>query len=215
MTPVESYLEHYGQILLTNYRKFALWTWENGRPTPGERFFITENECAFWDITHRARDHPLHGEALKDFYVRYFRMAERRIVDGTLAQKVPGRVASRPPVRASCPNGLSLRGSHPLRTPAHRRQIARHYQARPPHRHSPRAPSRARRALSSHRGDAGRPTFSCEGQDPEPPTADNHLNYDTNPANPKSHSGWLAACETTPHGGWRRSARHAFPTSQA
>lgn len=29
---VRNYLEHYGQILLTNYRSFALWSWCGGKP---------------------------------------------------------------------------------------------------------------------------------------------------------------------------------------
>jgi len=44
---VRGYLEHYGQILLTNYRIFALYTWEGGKPVAGESFSIAESEAAF------------------------------------------------------------------------------------------------------------------------------------------------------------------------
>jgi hypothetical protein len=67
---VRGYLEHYGQILLTNYRSFALWTWEGGKPTAGESFFLAESEAAFWDIARHAKDHRLLGERLTEYLRR-------------------------------------------------------------------------------------------------------------------------------------------------
>ena len=66
---VRNYLEHYGQILLTNYRSFALYSWEGGKPVPGESFYLAENEAAFWEIARHAKDHRLLGERLTE-YVR-------------------------------------------------------------------------------------------------------------------------------------------------
>jgi len=45
---VQKYLTHYGQILLTNYRDFALWHWENGRARSGETYTFASNETDFW-----------------------------------------------------------------------------------------------------------------------------------------------------------------------
>ncbi len=67
---VRNYLDHYGQILLTNYRSFALWTWEGGKPVAGENFHLAENEGAFWDIARHARDHRLLGERLLEYLRR-------------------------------------------------------------------------------------------------------------------------------------------------
>jgi hypothetical protein len=59
---VRTYLEHYGQILVTNYRTFALFSWQNGRPVPGERYVIADSEQAFWDKVHTLRNDPSHPE---------------------------------------------------------------------------------------------------------------------------------------------------------
>ncbi|MEO6740062.1 MAG: type ISP restriction/modification enzyme [Chthoniobacteraceae bacterium] len=67
---VRNYLDHYGQILLTNYRSFALWTWENGKPVAGESFHLAESEAAFWDIARHAKDHKLLGERLTEYLRR-------------------------------------------------------------------------------------------------------------------------------------------------
>ena len=67
---VRNYLEHYGQILLTNYRSFALYSWEGGKPVPGESFYIAESEAAFWDIARHAKDHRLLGERLTEYLRR-------------------------------------------------------------------------------------------------------------------------------------------------
>ncbi|HEV7405997.1 MAG TPA: N-6 DNA methylase, partial [Chthoniobacteraceae bacterium] len=67
---VRGYLEHYGQILLTNYRSFALYSWEGGKPVPGESFFVAESVSAFWDIARNPREHPLLGERLTEYLRR-------------------------------------------------------------------------------------------------------------------------------------------------
>ena len=67
---VRGYLEHYGQILLTNYRSFALYSWEGGKPVAGEDFLIAENASAFWEIARHAKDHRLLGERLIEYLRR-------------------------------------------------------------------------------------------------------------------------------------------------
>ena len=67
---VRGYLENYGQILLTNYRSFALYSWEGGKPVPGEGFHIAESVSAFWDIARHAKDHKLLGERLTEYLRR-------------------------------------------------------------------------------------------------------------------------------------------------
>lgn len=59
---VRGYLEHYGQIMLTNYRAFALWSWREGRAVPGERFIIAPNETEFWAKVHTISKDPKHPE---------------------------------------------------------------------------------------------------------------------------------------------------------
>ncbi|MCE9634906.1 MAG: N-6 DNA methylase [Planctomycetes bacterium] len=59
---VQKYLEHYGQILLTNYRAFALWSWRNGKAVAGERYSIAPTAKDFWDKTHTVRKDPKHPE---------------------------------------------------------------------------------------------------------------------------------------------------------
>ena len=75
---VEKYLRGYGQILLTNYRSFALWTWEGGKPVGGETFHIAESEAAFWEIARHAKDHRLLGERLTE-YLRRALLARARL----------------------------------------------------------------------------------------------------------------------------------------
>lgn len=59
---VRNYLEHYGQILLTNYRSFALWSWRGGKAVAGERYSIAPSAKEFWDKTHTVRNDPKHPE---------------------------------------------------------------------------------------------------------------------------------------------------------
>lgn len=67
---VEKYLKNYGQILLSNYRSFAIWIWQSGRAIPGETFFIAESEPAFWDLARDPREHVLLGESLVEYLRR-------------------------------------------------------------------------------------------------------------------------------------------------
>lgn len=67
---VRGYLEHYRQILLTNYRSFALFSWEAGKPLAGERFSIADSESAFWEINHARRTDPILHERLWQFLRR-------------------------------------------------------------------------------------------------------------------------------------------------
>ena len=59
---VRGYLEHYGQILLTNYRSFALWSWQGGKAVAGERYSIAGSEKDFWDKVIVFRSNPKHPE---------------------------------------------------------------------------------------------------------------------------------------------------------
>jgi hypothetical protein len=59
---VRNYLEQYGQIILTNYRAFALWSWREGKAVPGERHIIAETEAEFWKTIHTLRQDPKHPE---------------------------------------------------------------------------------------------------------------------------------------------------------
>ncbi|MEQ1761205.1 MAG: type ISP restriction/modification enzyme, partial [Vicinamibacterales bacterium] len=59
---VRGYLDHYQQVLITNYRTFALFSWENGKPVAGERYVIAPSEEAFWDKVHTLRKDPNHPE---------------------------------------------------------------------------------------------------------------------------------------------------------
>ncbi|HRK13876.1 MAG TPA: hypothetical protein PK490_06280 [Prosthecobacter sp.] len=59
---VRNYLEHYGQILLTSYRSFALWSWRGGKAVPGERYSIAPSAKEFWDKTHTVRNDAKHPE---------------------------------------------------------------------------------------------------------------------------------------------------------
>lgn len=82
---VRNYLEHYGQILLTNYRSFALWTWEGAKPIPGETSFLAESESAFWDTARHAKDHPLLGERLTEYLRRVLLLRARLAAPRDLA----------------------------------------------------------------------------------------------------------------------------------
>lgn len=75
---VRGYLEHYGQILLTNFRNFALYTWEGGKPFAGEDFLIARNAEEFWEIARHPRDHRLLGERLTE-YLRRVLLARARL----------------------------------------------------------------------------------------------------------------------------------------
>ena len=57
---VRDYLEHYGQILLTNYRAFALWSWEGGKAVRGESFSLAPSVDDFWHEAHSIRNDPKH-----------------------------------------------------------------------------------------------------------------------------------------------------------
>lgn len=61
-TQVQKYLENYGQILLTNYRAFALWSWREGKAVPGEHHTIAASETEFWEKIHTLRQDPKHPE---------------------------------------------------------------------------------------------------------------------------------------------------------
>ncbi|MGI8481739.1 MAG: N-6 DNA methylase, partial [Chthoniobacterales bacterium] len=82
---VRGYLEHYGQILLTNYRSFAIWTWEASKPAPGETFYIAESEVAFWEIARRAKDYALLCERLTEYLRRVLLLRARLAAPRDLA----------------------------------------------------------------------------------------------------------------------------------
>lgn len=59
---VLNYLESYGQILLTNYRSYAIWSWNNGKPIRGEHYHFAPSEQEFWTKAHALRADPKHPE---------------------------------------------------------------------------------------------------------------------------------------------------------
>ena len=59
---VRTYLEAYGQILLTNFRSFALWSLRDGKPTRGETHTISASPQDFWSYIHTWREKPDHPE---------------------------------------------------------------------------------------------------------------------------------------------------------
>lgn len=59
---VRGYLETYGQILLTNYRAFALWSWRDGKPVRGEHLTLAASEQDFWSRVHAMRSTPNHPD---------------------------------------------------------------------------------------------------------------------------------------------------------
>lgn len=72
---VRDYLEHYGQILLTNYRSFALWSWNNGKPERGEYYHFAPSENEFWTKAHALRADPKHPE-----YERFWQFLRRALL---------------------------------------------------------------------------------------------------------------------------------------
>ena len=59
---VRGYLEHYGQIILTNYRAFALWSWVGGKAVRGEHLLIAGSDKEFWNKIHTLRNDAKHPE---------------------------------------------------------------------------------------------------------------------------------------------------------
>ncbi|PTY04580.1 DNA methyltransferase [Opitutaceae bacterium EW11] len=57
---VSRYLQHYGQVLVTNYRSYAMFSWEGGAAKRGETFTIAESEQAFWEKVQDVRRVPNH-----------------------------------------------------------------------------------------------------------------------------------------------------------
>ena len=82
---VRNYLEHYGRILLTNYRIFALWTWEDGKPAPGETFVLGESVATFLELARHPRGHALLGERLIEYLRRVLLHAARLAAPRDLA----------------------------------------------------------------------------------------------------------------------------------
>lgn len=72
---VRNYLEHYGQILLTNYRSFSLWSWNNGKPLRGEHYHFAPSEQEFWTKAHALRADPKHPE-----YERFWQFLRRALL---------------------------------------------------------------------------------------------------------------------------------------
>src|SRR6266446_6557297 len=68
---VQRYLAHYGQVLITNYRDFALWHWENNAPRAGEAYTLSVSETAFWQLAAHPRNaHDANDERLLDYLRR-------------------------------------------------------------------------------------------------------------------------------------------------
>ena len=59
---VRTYLENYGQILLTNYRSYAIWSMVGGKPVRGEHYHFAPSEQEFWTKAHALRADPKHPE---------------------------------------------------------------------------------------------------------------------------------------------------------
>lgn len=59
---VRTYLENYGQILLTNYRSYAIWSMVGGKPVRGEHYHFAPSEQEFWTKAHALRSDPKHPE---------------------------------------------------------------------------------------------------------------------------------------------------------
>lgn len=97
---VRNYLEHYGQILLTNYRSFALWSWREGRAVPGERFIIASNETEFWVKVHTLSKDPKSPEHERLWqFLRRALLSTARIATPQPILRVGGEVAGREPFR--------------------------------------------------------------------------------------------------------------------
>ncbi|MCH7224640.1 type ISP restriction/modification enzyme [Haloferula sp. A504] len=72
---VRNYLEAYGQILLTNYRSFALWSLKGGKPERGEYYHFAPSENEFWTKAHALRADPKHPE-----YERFWQFLRRALL---------------------------------------------------------------------------------------------------------------------------------------
>lgn len=71
---VARYLQQYGQVLVTNLRRFVLVGMdERGRAAELESYTLAEDEAAFWALAdHPRRAVNAHGERLLDFLTRVF-----------------------------------------------------------------------------------------------------------------------------------------------
>jgi hypothetical protein len=79
-TQVRNYLDSYRQILLTNYRSFAIWSMENGKPVRGEHYHFAANETDFWSKVASCRGNPKHPEYERLWqYLRRALLATARI----------------------------------------------------------------------------------------------------------------------------------------
>jgi len=69
---VRDYLNHYGQVLLTNYRAFQLlWRDPAGNLHEGERFVLAGSESDFWQLAaHPRKAAEQYGERLADYLQR-------------------------------------------------------------------------------------------------------------------------------------------------
>lgn len=69
---VRDYLNHYGQVFLTNYRAFQLlWRDAAGNQHDGERFVLAGSESDFWQLAaHPRKAATQYGERLADYLQR-------------------------------------------------------------------------------------------------------------------------------------------------
>ena len=68
---VGRYLKHYGQVLLTNYREFALVRYDGEhKVTLGERFVLAGSEDAFWSLCDEAEIVEGLEESFGEFLIR-------------------------------------------------------------------------------------------------------------------------------------------------
>jgi len=69
---VKDYIDHYGLVLVTNYRDFLLMSrGPNGVHVAGERYTIAASEEEFWlESAHPRRMAERHGERLKQYILR-------------------------------------------------------------------------------------------------------------------------------------------------
>ncbi len=59
---VRDYLDSYGQILLTNFRSFTLWSLRDGKPVRGETHVIAHDELTFWSLVRGFFADPNHPQ---------------------------------------------------------------------------------------------------------------------------------------------------------
>ena len=59
---VRDYLDSYGQILLTNFRSFTLWSLRDGKPVRGETHVIAHDELTFWSLVQGFFADPNHPQ---------------------------------------------------------------------------------------------------------------------------------------------------------